>query len=61
MADEAKAFVREVWGLQGTAYVFVGLRCFAKLSALGREGLAWDDVLMALATVSRVYVCPSMI
>ena len=46
----ANAFIREVWGLQGAGYVVLMLRYLAHFM-FGRS-FAWDDFLMALATVS---------
>lgn len=48
--DAAKAFIREVWGLQGAAYVILGIRYFAQVTFKRR--VAWDDLFMVLATVS---------
>lgn len=50
-AAEAKEFVSEVWGLQGTAYLVLALRYYARVSKSGWNSLAWDDALMFLATV----------
>lgn len=50
-ATEAKEFVSEVWGLQGTAYLVLALRYYARVSKSGWNSLAWDDALMFLATV----------
>lgn len=64
MADSAKAaaeaaaakaaarFIQEVWGLQGTAYLIVAIRYYARIKNVGWGGLDWDDGLMVLATVS---------
>ncbi|KAK1998000.1 hypothetical protein LX36DRAFT_49325 [Colletotrichum falcatum] len=51
-AEEANKFIREVWGLQGTAYLVVGLRYYSRVSTLGWRNFAWDDALMALAIVT---------
>ncbi|KAI2465734.1 hypothetical protein F4781DRAFT_12963 [Annulohypoxylon bovei var. microspora] len=59
MSDESEtAFIREVWGLQGTAYLVVALRYFNKLSTLGRHSLSWDDAIMLVAIV--VYTAESL-
>ncbi|KAJ4397778.1 hypothetical protein N0V93_002015 [Gnomoniopsis smithogilvyi] len=57
-AAEAKEFVSEVWGLQGTAYLVVALRYYARVSKSGWKSLAWDDGLMLLATF--VYTAESV-
>lgn len=49
----ANSFIQEVWGLQGVAYLVVGLRYYSQFTSFGRR-LQWDDVLMLLATVSQV-------
>lgn len=51
-AAEANAFIQEVWGLQGAAYLVVGLRYYSRASTLGWRKFAWDDALMFLAIVS---------
>ncbi|KAK8055770.1 hypothetical protein PG993_000997 [Apiospora rasikravindrae] len=48
---EGDLFIREVWGLTGTAIVFVILRYYARLKAVGFKGLTADDYLMFPATV----------
>ena len=48
---EGEAFIREVWGLTGTAIVFVFLRYYARIRAVGFKGLTSDDYLMFPATV----------
>ncbi|KAK8019929.1 hypothetical protein PG990_005067 [Apiospora arundinis] len=48
---EGELFIREVWGLTGTAIVFVILRYYARLKAVGIKGLTADDYLMFPATV----------
>ncbi|KAK8113752.1 hypothetical protein PG999_005821 [Apiospora kogelbergensis] len=48
---EGRLFIREVWGLTGTAIVFVFLRYYARLKAVGLKGLTADDYLMLPATV----------
>lgn len=50
-SDEAQRFIDEVWGLQGTAYLVLGLRYYSRIVTLGWGKLALDDFLMALATV----------
>ncbi|KAI0594063.1 hypothetical protein F4775DRAFT_575117 [Biscogniauxia sp. FL1348] len=55
---QARLFIQEVWGLQGTAYLFVGLRYYSKLSTAGVHSLAWDDFLMFLAVL--VYTAESV-
>lgn len=47
----ANSFIQEVWGLQGVAYLVVGLRYYSQFTSFGRR-LQWDDILMLLATVS---------
>lgn len=47
----AQEFIKEVWGLQGTAYVVLGLRYYSRIKTAGWTGLAWDDLCMLLATV----------
>lgn len=51
-AAEAQRFIREVWGLQGAAYVVVGLRYYSRIQTLGWRKFSWDDALMGLAVVS---------
>ncbi|OBS24494.1 hypothetical protein FPOA_05035 [Fusarium poae] len=53
----ANAFIQEVWGLQGAAYLIVGLRYYSQFSSFGRR-IQWDDVLMLLATI--VYTAESV-
>ncbi|RGP77137.1 integral membrane pth11 [Fusarium longipes] len=53
----ANAFIQEVWGLQGAAYIIVGLRYYSQFSSFGRQ-VQWDDVLMLLATI--VYTAESV-
>ncbi|KAK7940774.1 uncharacterized protein PG986_013161 [Apiospora aurea] len=48
---EGDLFIQEVWGLTGTAIVFVILRYYARLKAVGFKGLTADDYLMFPATV----------
>ncbi|KAI1491827.1 hypothetical protein F5X96DRAFT_629647 [Biscogniauxia mediterranea] len=55
---QARLFIQEVWGLQGTAYLFVGLRYYSKLSTVGLHNFAWDDFLMFLAVL--VYTAESV-
>lgn len=50
-AAEAERFIKEVWGLQGAAYLVVGLRYYSRGATLGWRKFAWDDALMAVATV----------
>ncbi|KAK0714757.1 hypothetical protein B0H67DRAFT_221609 [Lasiosphaeris hirsuta] len=57
-AEEANRFIREVWGLQGAAYLVVGLRYSSRIHTLGWSKLAWDDTLMLLATL--VYTAESV-
>ncbi|KAK3352509.1 hypothetical protein B0T25DRAFT_186916 [Lasiosphaeria hispida] len=57
-AEEANRFIREVWGLQGAAYLVVGLRYASRIHSLGWSKLAWDDTLMFLATL--VYTAESV-
>jgi len=52
MEAEARRFIREVWGLQGAAYLVVGLRYFSRIRQLGWAKLSIDDVLMFLSIVS---------
>ncbi|KAI1390336.1 uncharacterized protein F4822DRAFT_401579 [Hypoxylon trugodes] len=53
MSDsEAKAFIQEVWGLQGTAYFVVGLRYYTKLKIMGWHKFSWDDFIMFLAVLT---------
>ncbi|KAI1759234.1 hypothetical protein GGR53DRAFT_166490 [Hypoxylon sp. FL1150] len=58
MADEAQAFIKEVWGLQGAAYLVVGLRYYSRFVNMGWRGLAWDDFIMLLAIL--VYTAESV-
>ncbi|KAK7427619.1 hypothetical protein QQZ08_005894 [Neonectria magnoliae] len=53
----ANAFIQEVWGLQGVAYLVVALRYYSQFSSFGRR-MQWDDVLMLLATL--VYTAESV-
>lgn len=56
MAEEAaQNFIKEVWGLQGTAYLVVGLRYYSRFVHSGWGGLVWDDAIMLAAVVSIVY------
>ncbi|KAI3554275.1 hypothetical protein CABS01_00960 [Colletotrichum abscissum] len=57
-AAEANAFIQEVWGLQGAAYLVVGLRYYSRASTLGWRKFAWDDALMLLAIL--VYTAESV-
>ncbi|KAJ0297656.1 hypothetical protein COL5a_004809 [Colletotrichum fioriniae] len=57
-AAEANAFIQEVWGLQGAAYLVVGLRYYSRASTLGWRKFAWDDALMFLAIL--VYTAESV-
>ncbi|KAK0617798.1 hypothetical protein B0T17DRAFT_496331 [Bombardia bombarda] len=57
MEEAAQAFIREVWGLQGAAYVVVGLRYFSRIHLLGWRKLALDDLLMFLSVL--VYTAES--
>ncbi|KAI8958588.1 hypothetical protein F5Y11DRAFT_351403 [Daldinia sp. FL1419] len=50
-SETEQAFIREVWGLQGTAYLVVALRFYSRFSILGWNSLAWDDGIMLLAIV----------
>ncbi|KAI0850376.1 hypothetical protein F5Y00DRAFT_260674 [Daldinia vernicosa] len=50
-SESEQAFIREVWGLQGTAYLIVALRYYSRFSILGWQSLAWDDAIMFLAVV----------
>ncbi|KAI0117442.1 hypothetical protein F4814DRAFT_448443 [Daldinia grandis] len=50
-SETEQAFIREVWGLQGTAYLIVALRYYSRFSTLGWQSLAWDDAIMFLAIV----------
>ncbi|KAI0135943.1 hypothetical protein F4776DRAFT_671124 [Hypoxylon sp. NC0597] len=52
------AFIQEVWGLQGTAYLVVALRYYNRISTLGWRSLASDDAIMLLAVV--VYTAESL-
>lgn len=51
-AAEAQAFISEVWGLQGTAYLVVTLRYYSRVYKFGWDVLGWEDFFMLLATVS---------
>ncbi|KAK6948123.1 hypothetical protein Daesc_009887 [Daldinia eschscholtzii] len=51
MPTTEQAFIREVWGLQGTAYLVVALRYYSRFSIMGWHSLAWDDAIMFLAVV----------
>lgn len=48
---QGEAFIKEVWGLTGTAIIFVFLRYYARIRAVGIKGLGGDDYLMFPATV----------
>ncbi|KAI0189224.1 hypothetical protein F4808DRAFT_467553 [Astrocystis sublimbata] len=50
--SEANRFVGELWSLQGTAYLVILLRYYAKISISGFRGLSWDDAFMLLATLT---------
>jgi len=51
MGETENRFIRELWGLQGAAYLVVGLRYFSRIHSEGWSKLAWDDALMFMATV----------
>ncbi|KUI60976.1 hypothetical protein VP1G_08129 [Cytospora mali] len=51
MPSEAQEFINEVWGLQGVAYLVLGLRYYARLVTLGWRKFALDDLMIAIATV----------
>ncbi|KAI1477703.1 hypothetical protein F4774DRAFT_189112 [Daldinia eschscholtzii] len=51
MPTTEQAFIREVWGLQGTTYLVVALRYYSRFSIMGWRSLAWDDAIMFLAVV----------
>ncbi|TDZ49877.1 hypothetical protein CTRI78_v007776 [Colletotrichum trifolii] len=57
-AEAASAFIREVWGLQGAAYVVVGLRYYSRIRTLGISKFSWDDFLMGVAVL--VYTAESV-
>lgn len=52
MSAEAEAFISEVWGLQGSAYLVVTLRYYSRVKKFGWDVLGWEDFFMLLATVS---------
>ncbi|KAI2776516.1 hypothetical protein F4815DRAFT_341119 [Daldinia loculata] len=52
-SETEQAFIREVWGLQGTAYLVVILRYYSRFSILGWRSRAWDDAIMFLAIVTH--------
>lgn len=52
-AAAAQAFISEVWGLQGTAYLVVALRYYSRITKFGWGVLGWEDFFMLLATVSN--------
>ncbi|RYP59876.1 hypothetical protein DL770_010127 [Monosporascus sp. CRB-9-2] len=54
----AQRFIRELWSLQGVSYAVVAARYYSRISTLGWQNLAWDDSLMALATL--VYTAESV-
>ncbi|GKT46128.1 uncharacterized protein ColSpa_06309 [Colletotrichum spaethianum] len=58
MSAEAEKFIREVWGLQGAAYLVVGMRYYSRISTLGWRKVSWDDLLMGVATL--VYTAESV-
>ncbi|KAK3324783.1 hypothetical protein B0T19DRAFT_465018 [Cercophora scortea] len=58
MEEDARRFIREVWGLQGVAYVVVGLRYYSRIHTLGWRKLALDDALMLMAII--VYTAESV-
>lgn len=53
---EGEAFIKEVWGLTGAAIIFVFLRYYARVRAVGFKGLTGDDYLMFPATVCSLRV-----
>ncbi|KAF6831647.1 integral membrane protein pth11-like protein [Colletotrichum musicola] len=57
-AAEAQRFIREVWGLQGAAYLVVGLRYYGRAQTLGWRKFSWDDALMGVAVL--VYTAESV-
>ncbi|RYO81917.1 hypothetical protein DL766_001690 [Monosporascus sp. MC13-8B] len=54
----AREFIRELWSLQGVSYAVVATRYYNRISTLGWRSLAWDDSLIALATL--VYTAESV-
>ncbi|ROV88060.1 hypothetical protein VMCG_10397 [Cytospora schulzeri] len=58
MPSEAQEFINEVWGLQGVAYLVLGLRYYSRIVTLGWRKFALDDYLIAVATV--VYTAESV-
>ncbi|KAI1773934.1 hypothetical protein F4818DRAFT_442689 [Hypoxylon cercidicola] len=59
MIESAEAFVKEVWGLQGTAYLVIGLRYYSRFANLGWRGLSWDDAIMLFSVVSNLRILSS--
>lgn len=53
MPSEAQEFINEVWGLQGVAYLVLGLRYYSRAVTLGWRKFALDDFLIAVASVSK--------
>ena len=50
--EAANAFIREVWGLQGAAYLVLGVRYYYQFSNFRQRGIHADDLVMFVATVS---------
>ncbi|KAI0385732.1 hypothetical protein F5Y04DRAFT_291184 [Hypomontagnella monticulosa] len=50
-SEPEQAFIREVWGLQGVAYLIVALRYYNRFSIMGWHSLSWDDGIMLLAVI----------
>lgn len=54
--EAATAFIREVWGLQGAAYLVLGVRYYHQISNFRQRGIHPDDIVMFIATVSYYQV-----
>lgn len=61
MGETENGFIRELWGLQGAAYLVVGLRYFSRIHSEGWSKLAWDDALMFMATVRTLRSNPKAV
>ncbi|KAK4148604.1 hypothetical protein C8A00DRAFT_38820 [Chaetomidium leptoderma] len=55
MEEGVSNFLRELWALQGTVYLVVALRYISRIRTAGWDNLAWDDAVMALATIVQTF------
>lgn len=55
-----KAFISELWSLQGVSYAVVAARYYSRIKFIGWRALSWDDALMGLAIVCHPFVITSL-